>query len=166
MARLTQDQWAEVRAAREAGASISSLAREHGVDRKAIQRRIQAEGWSDGSDVAQEIQRRSAEKVAGIVAGDPKKKAQAIADEAERVVEVVRRHRTEIVAVRDTLYAGLKAHKAALSKADKQTAFEDLKAAKISSECMMNIHRLERQAWGMDNGETKDAIVIERRYGL
>ena len=168
MARLSADTWDTIRAEREAGGqSFQDLAQKFGVSHTAIIKRAKAEAWSNGEDVAGVIRRKVSEKVSGIVSGgNPKKKAEAIDSEAERVVEVVRRHRTEIVAVRDTLYAGLKAHKAALTKADKQTAFEDLKAAKISSECMMNIHRLERQAWGLDNGETKDAIIIERRYGL
>ncbi|MCX8085754.1 MAG: hypothetical protein N3C63_02505, partial [Rhodocyclaceae bacterium] len=70
----------------------------------------------------------------------------------------------ETNAVRERLYAGLKAHKAALKKEDKVLAFEDLKAAKIASETIINIHKAERQAWGLDEATAQPTIVIERSY--
>ena len=50
-------------------------------------------------------------------------------------------------------------------KEEKQLAFEDLKAAKISSECLLNIHKAERQAWNMDAAKAAPTIVIERSFG-
>lgn len=158
MPRLTADQWESVRAEREAGASFPELAAKYGVSHQAIQKRAKAENWGDGSDVGESIRRKVAEKVAGVVAScSPQKKAAAIDAEAERAVEVLRRHREETNAVRERLYAGLKAHKAAEAKADKQLAFEDLKAAKIASETIINIHKAERVAWGLDERQAAAA---------
>jgi hypothetical protein len=166
MPRLTQDQWATVKAEREVGASISGLATKYGIDKAAISRRAKAEGWGDGTDVADVIRRKVNEKINGISTADaPKKKAEAIDAAADRSAEVIRRHQEETNAVRERLYTGLKAHKAAVDKEGKQLAFEDLKAAKISSETVINIHRAERQAWGLDRSENEHTITIERVYG-
>ncbi len=141
MPRLTADQWETVRAEREAGASFPELAARWGVSHQAIQKRAKAEGWGDGRDVGEIVRRKAAS------------------------AEVIRRHQEETNAVRERLYAGLKAHKAALTKEDKVLAFEDLKAAKIASETIINIHRAERQAWGLDVDNNKPTVVIERSYG-
>ena len=78
---------------------------------------------------------------------------------------VIKRHQDETMAVRDRLYAGLKAHKISVTKEDKMLAFEDLKAAKISSETLLNLHRIERQSYGLDRDDgEKTKIVIERSY--
>ena len=168
MPRLSQDVWETVRAEREAGATMSALAEAFNVDKAAISRRAKAEGWGDGTDVAEAVKRKINEKINGISTGDlAKKKAEAIDAAADRAAEVIRRHQEESNAIRERLYSGLKAHKAAIIKEDKALAFEDLKAAKIASECMINIHRIERQAWGMDEAkeQTGSTIVIERGYG-
>ncbi len=166
MPRLTTDQWAEIRAEREAGASFGELAAKFGIDKAGIVRRAGREGWSDGSDVEALIRRKVTEKVTGVVTVDPAKKAAAINAEADRAAEVVNRHREEPTAARERVYAGLKAHKAAIVKEDKALAFEDLKAAKIAAEALAIIQAMERKAWGLDQGEAKQpTIVIERSYG-
>ncbi len=76
----------------------------------------------------------------------------------------MRRHQEETNAARERLYAGLKAHKAAVTKEDKALAFEDLKAAKIAAEALSIIQRLERINWGLDETNAKPEIVIERSY--
>lgn len=166
MPRLTADTWETVRAERESGASFPDLAARYGVSHQAIQKHAKADGWEDGADVADAIRRKVAEKVAGVVAtANPKKRAEAISAAADRSAEVVKRHQEETNAVRERLYAGMRAHKAAVTKEDKQLAFEDLKAAKISSECLLNIHRAERQAWSLDENRSRPEIIIERSYG-
>lgn len=166
LSKLNQEQWDTVRAERESGCSFPELAAKHGVSHQAIQKRAKREGWSGGEDVQEVIRRKVAEKVAGIVAAEhPEKRRQAMDDAADRVADVVRRHQEETNAIRERLYAGLKGHKAATDKAGKQLAFEDLKAAKISSECLLNIHRAERQAWGLDDAAAQPTIVIERSFG-
>ncbi len=166
MPRLSPDTWETVRAEREAGASFPELSERFGVSHTAIIKRSKAEGWSDGQDVGAIIRRKVSEKVSGIVSTEnPKKKAEAIDAAADRSAEVVRRHQEETNAVRERLYTGLKAHKAAIDKEEKQLAFEDLKAAKISSETILNIHKAERQAWGLDEAAAQPTITIERSFG-
>jgi hypothetical protein len=166
MPRLSREIWADVRAEREAGASFPELAAKYGVSHQAIQKRAKAEGWGDGTDVAEVIRRKAAEKVAGVVVGcNPKKRAESINSAADRAAEVVRRHQEETNAARERLYAGLKAHKAAVTREDKLLAFEDLKAAKIAAEALSIIQRLERINWGLEEASAKPEIVIERSYG-
>ena len=162
MPRLSKEAWAEIRAEREAGASFPELAARWGVSHQAIQKRAKAEGWGDGTNVAEVIRRKVAEKVAGY---NPQKKTAAIDAAAERAAEVVRRHQEETNAARDRLYCGLKAHKAAATKEEKTLAFEDLKAAKIAAEALAIIQRLERINWGLEDASAKPEIVIERSYG-
>ena len=161
MPRLKADQWEDIRAEREAGTSFPELAAKYGVSHQAIQKRAKKEGWASGEEVQEVIRRKVAEKVASVVANDnPQKKAAAIDAAAERSAEVIRRHRDETNAIRERLYSGLKSHKAAATRGDKQLAFEDLKAAKISSETLLNIHRAERQAWGIDEANAPGKVTI------
>jgi len=162
MPRLSKEVWAEIRAEREAGASFPELAARWGVSHQAIQKRAKAEGWGDGTNVAEVIRRKVAEKVAGY---NPQKKTAAIDAAAERAAEIVRRHQEETNAARDRLYSGLKAHKAAFTKEEKALAFEDLKAAKIAAEALAIIQRLERINWGLEDATAKPEIIIERSYG-
>ncbi len=154
MPRLAKDQWETIRAEREAGASFGSLAIKYGVSKGAITNRAGREQWADGKDVAAIIRRRVSEKVSGIVSADPVKKAAAIEAVTDKAVEVLKRHQDEPAAVRTMLESAIKAHKEAESKEAKALAFDDLKAAKISSEVLLNLHRLERQAWNLDAAAT------------
>lgn len=168
MPRLTAEQWSSVRAEREgSGASFPELARKFGVSFQRIQKVAKEQNWGDGQDVEEIVRRRVAAKVAGIVVtANPEKKAAAIDAEAARGAEVVNRHRDEPTAARERVYAGLKAHKAAVSKEDKALAFDDLKAAKIAAEALAIIQAMERKAWGLDQSEARQStIVIERSYG-
>jgi hypothetical protein len=145
MPRLTREQWVEVRAKREAGASFPALAKEYGISHQAIQKRAKAAGWSDGSDVAHEIRRKAAARVAGVIESDPVKKAAAIESEAGRLAEVVDRHRQEWKIV-TTLRA-----EALINRRDKpQLAFTKLKIAKITAELTQIQQTGERKAWGLD----------------
>lgn len=163
MPRLSADQWETIRAEREAGASFPELAAKHGVSHQAIQKRAKAEGWGDGRDVGEIIRRKVAEKVSGVAACNPKKRAEAIDAAADRSAEVIKRHQEESSAIRERLYAGLKAHRVAEAKEDKQLAFEDLKAAKIASETLLNIHKAERQAWGLDVQAAGEIVIKNPR---
>jgi hypothetical protein len=165
MPRLTKDTWADVRAEREAGASFGELAAKYGVDKAAIVRRAKSEEWGDGQDVSEVIRRKVTEKLTGTSPTAPEKKAAAIDAAADRAAEVVRRHQEETNAARERLYSGLKAHKVAITKDEKVLAFEDLKAAKIASEALAIIQRLERINWGIEDASSKPEIVIERSYG-
>ncbi len=166
MPRLTRDQWYSIRAEREAGASFRDLAARHNVTIGAIHKRSKLEEWGDGKDAAETIRKKVKEKVNGFVNnGDPKKNAAAIDAAADRGAEVIRRHQEEPNSARERVYAGLKAHRQAVTKEQKQLAFEDLKAAKIASEALAIIHKMERQAWNLDAPEAAPVVMIERSYG-
>lgn len=137
MARREID-WETIRAEYEAGSNQSELSRRHGVSRTAIQKRIDKEGWSQ--DVEPVIQRKVAEKVAGVVAGcNPQKKAEAIDAEASRRADVVQRHRDE-----------WEEHKRLVDTAIGTNDFEAAKLAKITAETLKIRQEAERKAWAID----------------
>lgn len=152
MPRLTQDQWETIRAEREAsGASFKDLANKYGVSDVAILKRSRKECWGDGRSVEKLVRDKVSEKVSGIVSGaNSKKRAEAIDAEADRRAAVIERHRDEWPKVREMLNVGHKAHKEAKNVEDKRVAFEDLKAAKITSETLKIVQDGERKAWGLD----------------
>ena len=151
MARLTADQWETVRAEREAGASFPELAARHGVSHQAISKRAKKEGWGDGTDLEGTIQRKVAEKVAGVVAGsNPKKRNEAADAEAERRAEVLRRHRDE-----------WQDHVSLFTTRSIKADFEVGKSAKISAEMLKIRQEGERKAWGLDESQPQ-AVVVSR----
>ncbi len=166
MRRLSDETWAQIRAEREAGLSFGLLAARYGIDKAAIVRRAKREGWGDGADVAGEVRRKAFAKFAGVTGTDPEKSAEAIDAVAEAAADVIRRHQQEAEQVRELLWRGLEEHRAAETLDDKRLAFETLKAAKISSETLTNLQRMERISYGLDNETGKTEIVIERSYGL
>lgn len=156
MPKLNPDQWEEVRASRETGASFGSLARRFGISRQGIAKRAKAEGWSDGADVAGLIRQQVVNKVAGCVDADPVKKAVALNQASDAAAEVVKLHRAE-----------WQGHRGLFPLKDLAENFEKGKAAKISAEMIGIRQRHERQAWGLDNGnEDSIEIIIERSYGI
>jgi hypothetical protein len=153
MPRLSKETWADIRAEREAGASFPELAAKWGVSHQAIQKRAKSEGWGDGTNVAEVIRRKVAEKVARVVADyNPQKRAAAIDAAAERSAEVVRKHQAE-----------WEDHRARFGSVPND--FEDGKLAKISAEMLRIRQEAERRAWGLDDAATQPTIVIERSYG-
>jgi hypothetical protein len=162
MPRLTQDQWETVRAEREAsGAPFRELAAKHGVSDAAIVKRAKAEGWSDGQDIQDAIRRKVSEKVSGLVStANPKKRAEAISNEASKVAEVVHRHRREWEQVVMLRQEALK-----VRADDQKEAFDRSKLAKITAEMTAIQQAGERKAWGLDKSENEHTITIERVYG-
>jgi len=131
--------WAQIRAEYEIGASQSDLARRHGCSRKAVQNRIAAEGWTQ--DVRPALDRLTAERVAGVVAGcDPVKKAHALAAEADRRCAVVERHKAE-----------WDEHQTLINRAIQARDFDLAKLAKITAETILIRQGGERKAWGLDS---------------
>jgi len=166
MPKLSRDDWEKIRAEREAGLSFGLLASRYGIDKAAIVRRAKAEGWGDGTDVAELVRRKAMEQVTGTAITDPEKKAAAIDLAAELAADVIRRHQAEAEQVRELLWRGLEASRAAETLDEKRLAFETLKAAKISSETLANLQRMERISYGLDDHGGKTEIVIERSYGI
>lgn len=154
MPRLTPDQWEQARALRESGSNLTEVAERMGVDRAAVSRRAKAEGWGDGTDLADAVRRKVTEKTHGIVTtGDAKKRAAALDAAADRVVEVVRRHQQE--------WAD---HRARFGSVPED--FEAGKHAKISSEMLLIRQKGERAAHGLDEAESKPDIVIRWRGAM
>jgi hypothetical protein len=153
MPRLSKETWSDIRAEREAGASFPELAAKYGVSHQAIQKRAKAEGWSDGTDVAEVIRRKVAEKVARVVAGsNPQKRSESIDAAAEKSASVVRMHQAE-----------WEDHRARFGSVPED--FESGKLAKISAEMLRIRQDGERKAWGLDEASAQPTIVIERSYG-
>jgi len=166
MPKLSRDEWEQIRAEREAGLSFGRLASRYGIDKAAIVRRAKAEGWGDGADVAELVRRKAMAQVTGTAVTDPEKRAAAIDTAAELAADVIRRHQEEAEQVRELLWRGLEAHRAAETLDEKRLAFEGLKAAKIASETALNLQRMERISHGLDNQGGKVELVIERSYGV
>jgi len=148
VARLTIEQWADVRAEREAsGRSFRDLAAKHGVSDVAIVKRAQKEGWGDGSDVGRAIRRKVSEKLAGISTADPKKKEAALDGEAEKGAAVIIAHRED-----------WDEHRRLYPIAAIKEDFEMGKKAKISAEVIMLRQKGERQAHNLDETSTGDRL--------
>ena len=129
--------WETIRAEYEAGASQSDLSKRFGMSRKAIQKHIAAEGWTQ--DVSGAVNRMTEAKVAGIVAGcDPKKKAEALSRAANAKAAVIMRHKSE-----------WDRHQALIEEALADGSFDKAKLAKITAETIRIRQEGERKAWGI-----------------
>lgn len=164
MPRLTKQQWIQCRAEREAGEYFSALARKFHVDKAAIVRRANREGWGDGGNMEACIRRKMGEKVTGVSPDIPiKSRMLAIDAAAEKRAEVIKRHQEEPNAARERLYAGIRLHKQAETREEKILAFEDLKAAKIAAEALLIIQQMERKAFSLDTAAEADIIIVNPR---
>jgi len=166
MPKLSPEDWEQIRAEREAGLSFRRLASRYGISKTAIIQRAKAEGWGDGADVAELVRRKASARVAGVDITDHQKRAAAIDLAAELAADVIRRHQAEAEQVRELFWRGLEDSRAAETLDEKRLAFETLKAAKISSETLTNLQRMERISHGLDDATGKTEIVIERSYGI
>lgn len=157
--KLTDEEWVEARALFETGTPKAHIGRKFGVSANAILKRSRRDNWSPPENVENEIRARTHAKVAGVDSGvTGTAKERALDAEAAKRAEVIERQRgNEINAIRAKLYDALKAHGQAENLSAKKVAFEDLKAAKISSEVLANVHAMERRAWGLDEPETEAA---------
>lgn len=152
MPRLTIEQWEEIRARYEGGASARELAREFGVHHSAVSKRARREGWHDGTDVSKAVVAKAKAKVDGVVAGvDPRKKALAMDAAANKVADVIKRHR-----------ADWDAHRQRFGHVPED--FEQGKLAKISAEMLRIRHQGERLAWGLEEANPAPQITIKREW--
>ena len=131
--------WATIRAEFEAGATRRQLVEKYGCSPTALAKRELAEGWKQDLEAA--IQKRTVEKVAKLEGtADPKKRAAAVDDEAQRRADVVSRHRTEW-----DVHAGL------LDEVFERRDFNLAKLVKITAETLKIRQEGERKAWNLDN---------------
>ena len=84
--------WETIRAEYEAGSTMGELSRKHGVSKQAISKRARSEGWvQDASSVVMNLAQA---KVDGLVdTVNPKKKAEAVNQAADRKAAVLQKHR-------------------------------------------------------------------------
>ena len=136
--------WETIRAEYEAGATMGELSRKHGVSKPAISKRAKAEGWIQ--DSSETVARLADAKVNGLVnAVNPKKKAEAVNQAADKRAAVIREQREA--------WDGFKSE---VRTALAENNFERLKCLKIASESLRNAQECERKAWGIqDKTETE-----------
>lgn len=132
--------------------TLPALAAKFNIPRSTIASQATAQGWSNGAAARAEAELRAQERAALVAPLDETKKAAFIEEETQRRAALLTQHRDEPKIVRERLYTGIKGHRAATNGADKKLAFQDLMAAKIASEVLLNLHRVERQAWGYESG--------------
>lgn len=138
MPRLAAEQWAEIRARREAGESFPSLANAFGVSHQAIQKRALKEGWGDGTDVGAAVRRKVAEKVAGVVAGCNPAQAAALIDRAAEIgAEIIAKHQQDWVDHREFF-------------GSVSQDFDAGRHAKINAEALKILQEGERKAYNLE----------------
>jgi hypothetical protein len=164
--KLSKEQWEEIRARREVGETFSSIARSYDILSQTISKRAQKEGWGDGSEVAVLIANRAREKALIRKDSTAKTKPEFIEEAATTTAEILIKHQWEAQQIRELLHSGIAKHKEAKTKTEKQLAFEDLKAAKISSEIMLNIHKAEQQAWNLTQSIPAEIVIKNPRTHL
>jgi hypothetical protein len=195
MANPTSERWAQARLEWESDAALTheALAASLGVSRQAVSKRAFKEGWrripssrlrtvneaaheaadalsdpglpvAPGNPVADSVAAMGL-KVAGATPPDAPPDAATEAAAVAKRTAVIQRHRDAAVAGWARLQSALRAHNSARSLPQKKLAFEDLKAAKITSETIQILQRVEREAWGLDTVAEAETYVIERSYG-
>lgn len=153
--------WEKIRAEYEIGATQGELARRFGVSRAAIQKHIAAEQWQQ--DITSAVDRLTAAKVAGVVAGsNPKKKAEAIDKAAAEKAAVIARHKQE-----------WENHQRLIDDALADGDFNAAKLAKITAETIRIRQDGERKAWGIldvdvrpreiDNGPKLELVLTHEQ---
>ena len=150
-----QYDWEAIRAEYEAGATMGELSRKHGVSKPAISKRAKTEGWIQ--DASEAVARLADAKVNGLVnTVNPKKRAEAVDQAADRRAAVINRHREEWVR-----------HQAIIDKAIAENDFERAKLAKITAETLKIRQEGERKAWGIQDKteveqriESKQAVAV------
>jgi hypothetical protein len=175
MPRIVEPQrWADIQKGYESGQTARALARQFGVSHTGIAKRAAKEGWSQ--DSSGELRRKTLEKVAGLreemhKAVSPKDadrvRQEAVSAEADRRADVWKRQREEPTLIRRMYYAAIRRFDQATTRLERLEAAEDLRAAKLAGEAMTMVHKLERQAWGLDEPDQAPPgpLIVEVVYG-
>lgn len=145
-----------------AGMSGRGIAKKYGVSPKAVQKRIEKEGWT--LNVRATVRRETEAKVAGIVASDdPATKDRKVDDEAAKRAELVKRHRLEWDFVRSYTAAAMgeaakvEGGRMQLSTGDiHQEALRHMRFAKVATDAVRARQDGERQAFGLDEAGRDD----------
>lgn len=162
MARLTVEQWAEARLMWESDIAVTfeDVAEQFGCTPAAVGQKAKKEGWERHPDLRSVTERAQikadaktlAQTLDETLAGKYKKAAREAAEDIR--ADIIHRHRAD--------WAG---HRKLFGMEEIKADFNEGKSAKISAEMILIRQRGERAAYGMDEGDTSQAIVIERSYG-
>lgn len=160
MPRLTADKWQDARAYYEAGAVQQATADKFGVSKRAVQKKIEQEGWTQDLEAA--IRRKVAEKVAGgFHQGNPEKTVAAIDAEAERRVAVNRRHE-QLWTQATTLHQDAVGKKGEDGKLHPDPALQ--RAAKLNADTVAIIVAGERKVYRLDETGAGNESPPEVRF--
>lgn len=152
MPKLSVEAWEDLRAQREAGASLGELSRLFDIDKSRISRRARKEGWATPAEAAATIRQR----VNSRVNLDPAKKEVALDRAVDQATEIVVRHRRDWVR-----------HHELFTVEACAADFDHAKRARITAEVLSLRQKGELSAWGLHNQSQEEVeIVIERSYGL
>ena len=150
--------WERIRAEYETtGETVSELARRHECSRTAIQKRAKAEGWARDDGAARRL---AAAKVAGLVAPDGPKRAEAVEAEAGRRAAIELRHRAEWEDVGSLMREAIAAR-----HDDLAGALERARLCKTLAEVTAAKQKGERVAWRLEEREAAAVTVTIRREG-
>jgi hypothetical protein len=138
------------------GTSQAEIARRHGVSRRAVQKRIEREGWTQ--ELRRAIARETQQRLLGITAtDDPAKREKLLDQEAAKRAELIKRHRLEWDFLRTyTATALAQAAKVengvmVLATADAhQEAARHMRFAKLATLALADRQEAERVAFGLD----------------
>ena len=143
--KITPSQWADARAMRETGSSFGAISTKTGIDQATLCRTAQAQGWSDGADVAGVIRQRAEARTGGITNGlTPLEKSAALDAAAAKLAAKIEQHKTEWDAPRKTAYEAFNERDPA-----------KMRMAKNFAETLKVIQEGERRAWGLEPSEQR-----------
>ena len=143
--KLTPAEWEQARAFYESGNSGNATAAKFGLSRRNIQLRVQAEGWDQNLENAIRVQ--ALDQVMGKGPNyTVEATAAAVEVEATKRATVEKRHREEPNNVRVLLNRAIKAMDAREKPAD-------IREIKSVAETMALLHRMEREAYRLDDGK-------------
>ena len=143
MQNIPLDQWGKIRAYYEAGNTGNQTAEKFGINRRRLQMRIQKEGWSQ--NLERTIQVQALEKVIGRTTSfSVEATAEAVDNESTLRATIEKRHREEPNNIRILLYRAIKA------MGSKESPL-NIKELKLVAETMALLHRMERDAFRLNN---------------
>lgn len=172
--RLTEEEWAEVRALREStGMSYRMLSEKFGVSDVAILKRSRKHGWTDGANANEVANRLAQEKAAGIIPNrvvNFEQRTQSINEAADKKAAVLLRQQDDWEIHRIAFAPpeqGLDADGEPTAGESVPQRSGRLRDAKIAAEMLRVRHEGERRAYGItDNGEgPKQGRPLSDFYG-
>ncbi len=153
MANTIKIDWVEARIKYEAGETQKAIAEMFGVSRAAVQKHIEAEGWTQ--DLSKSIRQQAQAKVFGVTEPrDAEKTAKAISEYGQKIADLIEGFKKEWSVVGSFWGDALKT-----AQQDPDLGFTKLKVTKISAEILTMKQAGERRAWRIDEMEKQESVV-------